>query len=84
MDKGLNVPQWVLIVQPKIPQMPKNLSAQFVCPTPKVLNFNKKILHWLSVVRCSSCCAHSRLEFKSGFRSIVVFGNNRGHYASLC
>ena len=32
MDKGLTVPKWVLIVQPKIPQMPpkfrSNLSAQ--------------------------------------------------------
>ena len=35
-------------------------------------------------VYSSSCCAHSRLEFKSGYRSIVVLGNNRGHYASLC
>ena len=34
MDKGLTVPKWVLIVWPKIPQMPKNLSAQFVCPSP--------------------------------------------------
>ena len=28
MDKGLNVPKWVLINWPKIPQMPQNLSAQ--------------------------------------------------------
>jgi hypothetical protein len=32
MDKGLTVPKWVLIVWPKIPQMPQiylpNLSAQ--------------------------------------------------------
>ena len=28
MDKGLTVPKWVLINRPKIPQMPKNLSAQ--------------------------------------------------------
>ena len=26
MEKGLTVPKWVLIVQPKIPQMPENLS----------------------------------------------------------
>jgi hypothetical protein len=26
------------------------LSAQFVCPSPKVLNFNEKRLHWASVV----------------------------------
>ena len=32
MDKGLTVPKWVLIVRPKIPQMPRiylpDLSAQ--------------------------------------------------------
>ena len=27
MDEGLTVPKWVLIVQPKIPQVPQNLSA---------------------------------------------------------
>ena len=40
MDK--TVPKWVLIVWPKIPQMLQNLSAQFVCPSPKVWDFNKK------------------------------------------
>ena len=28
MDKGLTVPKWVLIVWPKIPPIPQNLSAQ--------------------------------------------------------
>ena len=42
MDKGLTVPKWVLSVQPKIPQMSQNLSAQIVCPSPKVLDFNEK------------------------------------------
>jgi hypothetical protein len=42
MDKGLTVPKWVLIGRLKIPQMPQNLSAQFVCPSPKVLDFNEK------------------------------------------
>jgi hypothetical protein len=51
MDKGLTAPKWVLIVWPKIPQMPQNLSAQFVCPSPKVLDFNEKRLHWAYVVR---------------------------------
>ena len=32
------------------PQMPKNLPAQFVCPSPKVLDFNEKRHHWASVV----------------------------------
>ena len=49
VNKGLTVPKWVLIVRPKIPQMPQNLSAQFVCPSPKVLDFNEKRLHWASV-----------------------------------
>jgi hypothetical protein len=44
MDKALTVPKWVLIVWPIIPQMPQNLSAQFVCPSPKVLDFNEKRL----------------------------------------
>ena len=53
MDKGLTVPKWVLIVWSKISQMSQNLFAQFVCPSPKVLNFNKKKLHWVSVVHDS-------------------------------
>jgi hypothetical protein len=39
MDKGLTVSKWVLIVRPK---MRKKLSAQFVCPNPKVWDFNEK------------------------------------------
>ena len=31
MNKGLKVPKRVLINRPKIPQMPKNVSAQIVC-----------------------------------------------------
>ena len=56
MDKGLTAPKWVLIVWPKIPHMPQNLSAQFVCPSPKVLDFNEKRLHWASVVRGTKSC----------------------------
>ena len=41
-DKGLTVPKWVLLIWPKIPQMPHNLSAQFVCPSPKFWNFDGK------------------------------------------
>ena len=51
MNKWLTVSKWVLTVQLKIPQMSQNLSAQFVCPSPKVLDFNEKRLHWVSVVR---------------------------------
>ena len=51
MKKGLTVSKWVLIVWSKTPQMTQNLSAQFVCPSPNVLHFNEKRLHWASVVR---------------------------------
>ena len=32
-------------------QMPQNVSAQIVCPSPKVWDFGEKRLHWASVVR---------------------------------
>jgi hypothetical protein len=51
MDNGLTVPKWVLINPPKIPQMPQNISVQFVCPSPKVWDFDEKRLHRASVVR---------------------------------
>jgi hypothetical protein len=51
MNKELTVPKWVLIVWPKIPQIPQNLSVQVVCPSPRVLDFNEKRLHWASIVR---------------------------------
>ena len=51
MDKGLTVPKWALIILPKIPQMPQNLSAQIVFPSPIVWDFDEKRLHWASVVR---------------------------------
>ena len=51
MDKGITVPKWVPIVWPKISQLPHNLSAQFVCPSPKALDFYEKRFHWASVVR---------------------------------
>ena len=48
MDKGLTVPKWVLIVWPKIPQMPQWLASQFVSPSFKNLDFNR--LYWAFVV----------------------------------
>ena len=42
MDKGLTVPKWVLINQPKIPQMPQDLSVQIVCPSTKVWDYDEK------------------------------------------
>ena len=35
--------------------MPQNLSAQFVCPTLKALDFNEKRLHWASVESVIEC-----------------------------
>ena len=60
MDKGLTVPKWVLINRPKIPQMPQNLSAKIVCPSPKVWDFDEKRLHWASVV----CGSHHTVYVK--------------------
>jgi hypothetical protein len=50
-DKEHTFPKWGLIVWLKIPQMAQNLSPQIVCPSPKVLDFNEKRLHWASLVR---------------------------------
>ena len=47
MDKGLTVPKLVLINRPKIPQMLQKLSAQIVCPSPKVWDFDE--LYWYVV-----------------------------------
>ena len=47
---GLTVLKWMLINRPKIPQMPHNLSAQIVCPSSKVWDFDVKRFHWASVV----------------------------------
>jgi hypothetical protein len=49
-NENLTVPKWVLINRQKIPQMLQNVSVQFVCPIPKVLDFNEKRLYWASVV----------------------------------
>ena len=46
IDKGLTA----LIVWPKIPKMPQNMSAQFVCQAQKFRSFEKSSL-WVSVVR---------------------------------
>ena len=40
IDKVLTVQKWMLIVWTKITQMLQNLSAQFVCPSPKAWDFN--------------------------------------------
>ena len=58
MDKGLTVPKWVLIVWSKIPQMFQNLFAQFVCPSPKVVDFIEKKEASLGV---RSPCSNTRV-----------------------
>ena len=77
LDEGLTVPKWVLIVQPKIPQMPQNLSAQFVCPSPKVLVFNEKRLHWASVVRGESLLYISFTKLKTFHLNLLFFPHLR-------
>ena len=42
MAKELTLAKWVLIIQPKIPQMTQNLSAQFVGPSTKVMDIKEK------------------------------------------
>jgi hypothetical protein len=62
---GLTVPTWVLIFRPKISQMPQNLSAQFVCLSTKVLDFNEKRLHGASIVRG---CSYNKVTQVSSVR----------------
>ena len=49
--QGIHCTKVVLIVWLKMPQ---NLSAKFVCPSSKVLDFNEKRLHCASLVRGST------------------------------
>ena len=62
MDKGVTVQKWVLIVWPKIPQIP-----QLICPSPKLLDFIGKRLHWASVVRALHDLHPTLLKF--GYQS---------------
>ena len=48
MDKERTVPKWVLMGADSYIFKPN--APEFVCPPPKVLDFNKKRLHWVSVV----------------------------------
>ena len=51
MDKGLAVPKWALINWQKIPQKTPKVSVQIAYPSPKVLDFDEKVLHWASIFR---------------------------------
>ena len=50
MNKELTVKKWELVVWPKIPHMPQNISAKLVCPSTEGLDFNEKRVHWASIV----------------------------------
>ena len=64
MGKELTLPNWVLMVRPKISQMPQNISAQFICL--KVLDFSKKRLFWASVVCGSEEAGFSIARYDDG------------------
>ena len=82
MDKGLTLPKWVLINQLKIPQIPQNISAQFVCPSPKIWKFNEKMLHLVSVVLVWNDTLSSILfEFPI---AIQFYSRNVKNFALLC
>ena len=54
MDKGLTAVHFTKMGADSLTENTpnaENLSAQFVCPSPKVLDFIEKRLHWASVVR---------------------------------
>ena len=71
MDKGLTVPKLGADSLAENTQIPENLSAQFVCPSPKVLDFNEKRLHLASVVRAPM---HAFIDQKASFlRDVLEF-----------
>ena len=61
----LTVQKWVLIVRPKIPQMPQKISAQNVCQRFKI--FEKKNFFWVSLVRDVT---HGLLHVRTVGRSV--------------
>ena len=78
--QGTHSPEMGADIRPKIPQ---NLSAQFVCPSRKVLNIIEKRLHQASVIRngmyqinkyyAVGICA---VEFNQGMIFILGFSNS--------
>ena len=44
MNKGLTVPKWVVVVWPKIPQMPQTFSDKIPAKAQKFRMFEKKTL----------------------------------------
>ena len=57
--------------------MPQNLSAQFVCPSPKVLDFNERRLHWRPLSLPQLIPSLQRILFTHlGFGFCLSFSNN--------
>ena len=70
-------------------QLPQNLSVQFVCPNPKVLDFNEKRLHGASVVRepnygcgISACKFGTKLQ-KGFFKPVTLTWHNFAMFVFL-
>ena len=72
MDRGLTVPKLGADSLAENTQMPQNLSAQFVCQSPKVLDFNGKRLHWASVVRAQCYAAMKETREKCNFSKETI------------
>ena len=77
INKGLTVPKCMLIVRPKIPQMPQNLYVQFVCLSLKVLDFNEKRLPYRGIQMLFIWKLHNRHCFniykQSRFCNCIYF-----------
>ena len=66
MDKGLTLPKWVLIVQPKIPQMqcPRIYLPNLFAQAQKFWISMEKRLHWASVVRAYTKANNALCSFR--------------------
>ena len=74
MDKGLTVPKWVWPIN--TPNAPEYISTQFVCPSPKVLDFNEKRLRWASAVRVFML---RKMEMHISVEVSCLYGQNSDH-----
>ena len=59
--------------------MPQNLSAQIVCPSQRVWDFDEKRLHWASVVRAAD--THARKQVTRQQKMEGSWGQRR--YANI-
>ena len=58
--ENMDMQKWVLIVWPEITQMPQSLSSQFICQSPKVLDFNEKNASFVWVPICTAIQKNER------------------------